>query len=118
MGHPLELAYELEYDLQSIVKSGEIDFFSSMLNFFHLLFQVTAVLLFFKKYMSLSLIAILTLLRMEISRSGHGWWGRGGGFLLKICHTYVTMMKLCAIITYLCKIQKLYKSGDTTLEFC
>lgn len=72
MGHPLELAYELEYDLQSIVKSGEIDFFSSMLNFFHLLFQVTAVLLFFKKYMSLSLIAILTLLRMEISRSGHG----------------------------------------------
>ena len=72
MGHPLELAYELEYDLQSIVKSGEIDFFSLMLNFFHLLFQVTAVLLFFKKYMSLSLIAILTLLRMEISRSGHG----------------------------------------------
>ena len=44
--------------------------------------------------------------------------GGGGGFLLKICHTYLTMMKLCAVITYLCKIQKLYKSGDTTLEFC
>ena len=37
--------------------------------------------------------------------------------LLKIRHTYPTMMKLGTIILYL-KIQKMYKSRDTSLEFC
>ena len=47
--------------------------------------------------------------------------GRRGGFLAplpKIPHTYPTMMKLGTIVPYLRKIQKMYKSRDTTLEFC
>ena len=38
--------------------------------------------------------------------------------LPKICHTYLTMMKLGTVIPYLKKIQKIYKSRDTPLEFC
>ena len=38
--------------------------------------------------------------------------------LPKICHTYPTMMKLGALIPYLKKIQKIYKSHDTPSEFC
>ena len=38
--------------------------------------------------------------------------------LPKICHTYPTMMKLGTVIPYLRKIQKMYKSRDTSLEFC
>ena len=38
--------------------------------------------------------------------------------LLKICHTYPTMMKLGTVIPYLKKIQKIYKSCNTPLEFC
>ena len=38
--------------------------------------------------------------------------------LPKICHTYPTMMKLGAAIPYLKKIQKIYKSRVTPLEFC
>ena len=38
--------------------------------------------------------------------------------LLKICHTYPTMMKLGTVIPSLKKIQKLYDSQDTLLEFC
>ena len=33
-------------------------------------------------------------------------------------HTYPTLMKLCTVIPYLKKIQKLDKSHDTPLEFC
>ena len=33
-------------------------------------------------------------------------------------HTYSTMMKLGTVKPYLKKIQKLYKSRDTPLEFC
>ena len=36
----------------------------------------------------------------------------------KICHTYPAMMKLGTVIPYLKKIQKLYESRDTALEFC
>ena len=36
----------------------------------------------------------------------------------KISHTYPTMMKLGTLITYIKKIQKIYKSRDTPLEFC
>ena len=46
----------------------------------------------------------------------------GGGVFLaplpKTCHTYPTMMKLGTVIPYLGKIQKIYKSRDTSLEFC
>ena len=36
----------------------------------------------------------------------------------KICHTYPTLMQPGIVISYLKKIQKTYKSSDTTLEFC
>ena len=46
----------------------------------------------------------------------------GGGALLaplpKIRHAYPTMLKLGTVIPYLRKIQKMYKSRDTSLEFC
>ena len=45
----------------------------------------------------------------------------GGAFLTplpKIHQTYPTMMKLVTVIPYLRKIQKMYKSRDTPLEFC
>ena len=35
----------------------------------------------------------------------------------KICHKYPTMMKLGTVIRYLKKIQKIYESRDTLLEF-
>ena len=47
--------------------------------------------------------------------AAHGWGG--GGFFLKIRHTYPTMMKLGTDIPYLRKIQKMHKSRDTSLEF-
>ena len=53
-----------------------------------------------------------------------GWGmclGGGGGKkdpLPKICHTYPTMIKLGTVIPYLKKIQKIYESRDTPLEFC
>ena len=37
--------------------------------------------------------------------------------LPKICHTYPAMMKLGTVIPYLKKIQKIYESRDTPLEF-
>ena len=57
---------------------------------------------------------LLTLFRMGFFGAGHGW----GGTLPKICHTYPTMMKLGTVIPYLRKIKKIYKSRDTSLEFC
>ena len=36
----------------------------------------------------------------------------------KICHTYPAMMELGTVIPYLKKMQKLYESRDTPLEFC
>ena len=53
----------------------------------------------------------LTLFRMGFFRAAHGWGA-------KIRHTYSTMMKLGTVIPYLRKIQKIYKSRDTSLEFC
>ena len=38
--------------------------------------------------------------------------------LPKTCHTYHTMIKLGAVIPYLKKIQKIYESHNTPLEFC
>ena len=59
----------------------------------------------------------LTLFRMGFFGAAHGW----GSFwppLPKIRYTYPTMMKLGTIIPYLRKIQKMYKSRATSLEFC
>ena len=41
-----------------------------------------------------------------------------GPHLPKICHTYPTMIKPGTAIPYPKKIQKIYKSCDTSLEFC
>ena len=52
--------------------------------------------------------------------AAHKWGQKGEGQkdpLPKICHTYPTMMKLCTVIHYLKKIQKVYDSRDTPLEF-
>ena len=66
--------------------------------------------------------SLLTLFTMGLFGAAHGWTGGEGGVekapsLPKICHTYATMMKLGTFTLYLRKIQKLYKSRDTPLEF-
>ena len=38
--------------------------------------------------------------------------------VLKICHTYLTMLKFGTDTPYLQKIEKIYKSRDAALEFC
>ena len=59
----------------------------------------------------------LTLFRMGLFGAAHGW-GDQKGPLLKVCHTYTTMMKLGTAIPYLKKIKKIYKSREKPLEFC
>ena len=74
----------------------------------------------FKKFFR-ELITGLTLFRLDILGTAHGWWGEGGVkryTLPKICHTYPTMMKLGNIIPYLKKIKKICKSHETLPEFC
>ena len=44
--------------------------------------------------------------------------GEGKDRLPKIYRTYPTMMNLGTVVPYLKKIQKIYKSCDTTLESC
>ena len=64
---------------------------------------------------------MLTLFRVGIFETAHGWRGGGGikkAPLHKFCHTYYTMMKLGTIIPYLKKIQKLYELRDALIEFC
>ena len=36
----------------------------------------------------------------------------------KVCHTFPTMIKLGTLTPYPKKIQKIYESRDTLLEFC
>ena len=63
----------------------------------------------------------LTLFRMDFFGAFPGLMDGGGGKkapLPKICHTYPTMMKLGTVIPYPKKIQKIYESRDTLLEFC
>ena len=47
-----------------------------------------------------------------------GWWSTKRPSLPKTCHTYPTIMKLATVIPYLKKIQTIYESSDTPLEFC
>ena len=64
---------------------------------------------------------ILTLFRMGFFGAPHGCEGGGVGKQApfpKICRTYPTMIKLGTVIPYPKKIQKIYDSRDTTLEFC
>ena len=61
---------------------------------------------------------ILTLFRMGFFGAAHGLGRAFWPPLCKIHHTYPTMMKLGTVIPYLRKIQKMYKSHDTSLEFC
>ena len=63
-----------------------------------------------------AVLSALTLFRMSFFGAAHGWGG-GKALLLKICHTYPTMMKLSTVTPYLKKIEKLYESRDTPLEF-
>ena len=51
--------------------------------------------------------------------AAHGWGGVAKRPPVpKICHTYPTMIKLGTVIPYPRKIQKIYKSRDTPLQFC
>ena len=62
----------------------------------------------------------LTLFRMGLFGAAHGWGG-GGLFappLPKIRQTYPTIMTLGTVIPFPRKIQKMYKSRDTSLELC
>ena len=55
---------------------------------------------------------------MGFFEAGHRWVGAKKPPHPKICHTYPTMIKLDKFIPYLKKIQKIYKSRETPLEFC
>ena len=54
---------------------------------------------------------------MGLLGAAHGIGGAKGP-LPKICHAYPTMMKLGTAKPYPKKIQKIYESRDTLLEFC
>ena len=58
--------------------------------------------------------AVLTLFRMGFFGTAHGWGKRPP--LPIICQTYPTKMKPGTLIPYIKKIQKMYKSHDTTLD--
>ena len=60
----------------------------------------------------------VTLFKMGFFGAAHGWGCKKRPPLLKICHTYPTTMKLGTVIPCPKKIQKIYESSDTPLEFC
>ena len=63
--------------------------------------------------------SMLTLFRMGLFGAAHRWGsGQKGPLLPNICQTYPTMIILAIVIPYLKKIQKIYESHDTPLEFC
>ena len=73
-----------------------------------------------KKTPKLGNFLSLTLFRMGFFRAAHRWGGGGGAFwppLTKICHRHPAMTKLGSFMPYLRKIQKMYKSRDTSYEF-
>ena len=55
---------------------------------------------------------------MGIFGAAHGWGRAKRPPLPNICHAYPAMMKRGTVISYLKKIQKIYESRDTPLEFC
>ena len=58
----------------------------------------------------------LILFRMGLFGAAHRWVGQRHP-LSKICHTYPTMTKLGTVILYLKKVERIYESRDTALEF-
>ena len=74
-------------------------------------------LLHSSEYLKYAWFEILSLFRMGFLRAAYGW-GQKSSPLPKICHTYPTVMKLGTVIPYPEKIQKIYESRDTPLEFC
>ena len=61
-------------------------------------------------------MVLLTLFRMDIFEAAHGWgWVKRPPFS-KVSHTYLSMMKLGTVITYLKKIQKTYKLRGTPVS--
>ena len=60
---------------------------------------------------------LLNLLRIGIFEAAQGGVEQKGS-LPKICHTYLTVMKLGTVIPYLKKTQKIYESRDTPLDLC
>ena len=54
----------------------------------------------------------------NIFSSRRRWEGAKRHPLHKIGHTHPAMMKLATVIPYLKKLQKIYESRDTPLEFC
>ena len=94
------------------------------LGMFPSLKNVFVKLIFFLLFIQVSeqvhLPFLLTLFRMDFFGAAHGWGGKGAFWppLPKIPHTYPTMMKLGTVIPYLRKMQKMYKSRDTFLDFC
>ena len=55
---------------------------------------------------------------MGLFGAAHGWGEGKKAPFPKTCHTYPAMIKLGTVIPYLKKIQKIYESRDTPLEFC
>ena len=55
---------------------------------------------------------------MGLFGAAHGWREGKKAPLPKTCHTYPAIIKLGTVIPYLKKIQKIYESLDSTLEFC
>ena len=103
--------------IQFIIKLYfQISIFKSLLKFLSKLFNREVKN--WKLSIKITLLLLLTLFRMGFLRAAHGW-GRGFlGPLPKIRHTCPTIMKLGTVIPYLSKIQKMYKSHDTSLEVC
>ena len=63
------------------------------------------------------ILFLLTIFRTGLFGAGHGsGWKNVPHY--EICQTYPTMMKLSTIITYLTKIQNIYKSRDIPIKFC
>ena len=96
-----------EYQITKYVQLCCISF-ATFFEFFHFFFYAVKCLL----TVALALKQ-LTLFGMGFFEAVYGW-----GPFPKICHTYPTMMKLGTVMPYLKKIQKIYESRDTLLDFC
>ena len=59
----------------------------------------------------------LTLFRMDLFEAVHGCGKPIKAPNPKICHTYPTITKLGTLIPYLKKMQNIYRSRDTPLQF-
>ena len=89
--------------------------------FYHIPFTFSNNLFIFLSELSSNNFAVnlsLTLFKMGTLGVAHRWAGGKKAPLLKVCHTYPTIMTLCTVIPYLKKIPKIYQSRDTFPEFC